>query len=79
MNSSGKVFWEFGDSGEGPGHFNRIGPIAVSENWTAVCSTDGNKVELVSRSGESIRAISIQNTLYVEAISTNTFAVISRA
>ena len=79
MNSSGEVFWEFGDSGEGPGHFSRIGPISVSGNWVAVCSIDGDKVELVSRSGESIRSISIQNPLYVEAISTDTFAVISKA
>lgn len=79
MNSAGEVLWEYGAPGEGPGHFTRIGPIAVSDSWLAICNIDGDRVELITRSGELIEIFNIMNPLYVEAINLETFAVLSIA
>jgi len=78
MNSCGEVLWEYGEPGEGPGHFTRIGPIAVSDTWIAVCNIEGDRVELLTRSGELTEVFSILNPLYVEAINSDCFAVISK-
>ncbi len=79
MNSDAEVLWEYGEPGEGPGCFSRIGPIAVSESWLAICNIDGDRVELITRSGELVEVFSIMNPLYVQAIDQNTFAVLSKA
>jgi len=79
MNSAGEVLWEYGARGEGPGYFNRIGPIAVSDSWLAICNIDGDRVELITRSGELIEVFNIMNPLYVETIDPETFAVLSIA
>ena len=79
MKSDGEVLWEFGEPGEGPGRFNRVGPIAVSDEWVAVCNIEGNRIELLTRSGESVKNFSVLNPLYVEVINSDTFVVLSRA
>ncbi len=79
MTSNGEVLWEYGAPGEGPGCFSRIGSIAVSDSWLAICNIDGDRVELISRAGEPRQAFEIINPLYVEAINSETFAVLSRA
>ncbi|MBD3278242.1 MAG: hypothetical protein GF388_08080, partial [Candidatus Aegiribacteria sp.] len=79
MNSDGEVLWEYGESGEGPGHFNYIGPVAVSDSWIAVCNIRGDRVELITRAGELIETYSIRNPLFVVRISEHEFAILSRA
>jgi hypothetical protein len=79
MNSAGEVLWEYGAPGEGPGCFCRIGPIAVSDSWLAICNIDGDRIELITRSGELIEVFNILNPLYVETIDPETFAVLSIA
>jgi hypothetical protein len=79
MNSDGEVLWEYGEPGEGPGHFTCIGSIAVSDSWIAVCNTIGDRVELISRAGEPIDTYSLMNPLCVVTVSDEEFVVLSRA
>lgn len=79
MNSDGEVLWEYGEPGEGPGHFTYIGPVAVSDSWIAVCNIRGDRVELITREGELIESYSIRNPLFVVKISEHEFAILSRA
>jgi hypothetical protein len=54
------ILWRSGTSGEGPGQFSRLGNIAVSESYVAVCNRGVGRVDLLDRfSGEYINSIPI--------------------
>ncbi len=58
--TTGEQLWKVGEPGEGPGHFNGIGEVAVGNSRIAVCDMFNNRISLVSSSGEFMTDILIQ-------------------
>ncbi|MCK5036238.1 MAG: hypothetical protein KAS73_10125 [Candidatus Sabulitectum sp.] len=79
MDLEGTVLWQYGEAGEGPGHFTYMGPSDSGSDWIAVCNAFGGRVEILNRSGELQTIISINNPLDVIALSDTSLAILSKA
>ena len=73
----GNLLWRFGEKGEGPGHFARIGQVAVSSTSIAVANINNSRVELISRSGKYIGTIPIQTPYDLCYLDDSTLVIIS--
>ena len=79
MGLDGTVYWKYGESGEGPGHFCWIGATDTGSDWIAVCNTNGDKVEILSRDGQRMSIINISNPQDVITLTDTTIAILSKA
>ena len=79
MGMDGSVYWKYGEPGEGPGHFCWIGATDTGSNWIAVCNTNGDKVEILSRDGQRMSIINISNPQDVITLTDTTIAILSKA
>ncbi len=58
MDTTGTVFWRFGEGGEGPGYFGGIGQVDVCGDTIGVINNGLSHIELLSRDGQLIGRVS---------------------
>jgi hypothetical protein len=72
-----EVKWTFGESGEGPGHFSRIGHISCGDDAIFVGNMQNNRIEIVSYSGDYLGSYNISSPFDMAVFQDSVLAVTS--
>jgi hypothetical protein len=78
MDTTGTVFWKFGEAGEGPGYFAGIGQVDVYGDTIAVINNGLSFIELLDREGVLIERLSIARPQDIEFIDSRNLLVFSK-
>ncbi|MCK5134031.1 MAG: hypothetical protein KAR40_18015 [Candidatus Sabulitectum sp.] len=74
--TDGSLFWSYGNAGEGPREFSSISNITNSDDRIFINNQGNSRIEVVSKNGEYIGSISVDNP-YDLAIINDTLLVVS--
>lgn len=78
MDTTGTLFWKFGEAGEGPGYFAGIGHIDVCGDTIAVINNGLSFIELLNRDGTLIQRLSIERPQDLAFIDSRQLLVFSK-